>query len=335
MAARTVSAAWVKGIAELFQALGLDSHALFRDAGLDLDALKNHDVRFAPANISALWELAIEHTGNPDIGLALPDVVHPASFDSIAFVMMTCPNLLTGLERFLRYMRIVSDAADIALHQEEGGYAMTIALESDGRPVPRARIEFVVVTVLNICRWLTGRDMRPLAADFPYPVPDNLESYQNAFRCALHFNAQVHCLHFAQGDLMASLPMANAELAAMHDRLAGEHLSRLDRGKFSEKIRAIIMGRLPDGDPLRVDIAKEMCMSERTLQRRLQEEGTSFNQLVDDTRRELAEQYLRNSDLTLSQAAYMLGFADQSTFFRACKRWFDCSPGDYRSGRKH
>jgi AraC-like DNA-binding protein len=74
-----------------------------------------------------------------------------------------------------------------------------------------------------------------------------------------------------------------------------------------------------------------MCLSERTLQRRLQEEATSFNELVDDTRRELADQYLRDSQLTLAQVAYLLGFADQSTFFRACKRWFGTSPGEYRS----
>jgi AraC-like DNA-binding protein len=72
-------------------------------------------------------------------------------------------------------------------------------------------------------------------------------------------------------------------------------------------------------------------MSERTLQRRLEEEDTSFVQLLDDTRRELAEQYLGRLNLSLAQAAYLLGFADQSSFFRACRRWFDLSPGQYRS----
>jgi AraC-like DNA-binding protein len=72
-------------------------------------------------------------------------------------------------------------------------------------------------------------------------------------------------------------------------------------------------------------------MSERTLRRRLVEEATSFLRLLDDTRRELAEQYLGRLDLSLAQAAYLLGFADQSSFFRACRRWFELSPGQYRS----
>jgi len=93
----------------------------------------------------------------------------------------------------------------------------------------------------------------------------------------------------------------------------------------------MIIRRLPDGEPRRDEIADELCMSERTLQRRLEEEGTSFIQLMDDTRRELAGQYLGRLQLSLAQAAYLLGFADQSSFFRACRRWFDLSPGQYRS----
>jgi AraC-like DNA-binding protein len=331
MMARTVSAAWIKGMVELFEALGLDLPGLFADAEVDLEAVHDRDARFLPERISRLWELAIERSGNPDIGLALPEQAQPANFDSIAYVMMNSPHLLAGVERFLRYMRIVSDAADIALHEEESGYGMTITLESGGRPIPRARIEYVQVRILNNFRWLTGRNLQPIAVDFPYPAPADTAAYQAAFRCPLRFDAEVHQLHFSHADMMAPLPMANPELAAMHDRMADEHLSRLDHNHPSYRIRELIARRLPDGDPLRADIAREMCLSERTLQRRLQEEGTSFNQLVDDTRRDLARQYLGKSDLTLTEVAYLLGFADQSTFFRACKRWFDTSPGDYRS----
>lgn len=333
--AGTVSAAWVKGIVELFQALELNTPALFQKAGLNIEDLNDSNARFSPETVSTLWNLAVEHSGNPDIGLARPDLAHPVSFDSIAYVMMSCPHLLAGLERFLQYLRIVSDAANIGLHKEQGGYALTLTLEGNGRPVPRARIEFVLITILNLCRWLTARNIQPSAVDFPYPPPANTKAYEDAFRCPLRFNAEMHQIHFAAADLTAPLPMANAELAAMVDRMAGEHLQRLASTGLSQKIRELVIRRLPDGDPLRADLASELCMSERTLQRRLHEEGTTFNELVDDTRCKLAEQYLRKSDLTLAQAAYLLGFADQSTFYRACKRWFNTSPGEYRSRMTH
>jgi AraC-like DNA-binding protein len=90
---------------------------------------------------------------------------------------------------------------------------------------------------------------------------------------------------------------------------------------------------VPQGEPRREVVAQTLHLSQRTLQRRLQEEGTSYQQLLDDTRRELAEQYLGQVDLTLLEVAYLLGFADPSNFFRAFRRWFGETPGEYRSRR--
>jgi AraC-like DNA-binding protein len=117
----------------------------------------------------------------------------------------------------------------------------------------------------------------------------------------------------------------------LHERFAGDYLRHFDHAQTSYRAREVIIRRLPDGEPRRNEVAGELRMSERTFQRRLEEEATSFLQLLDDTRRELAEQYLGRLHLSLAQAAYLLGFADQTSFFRACKRWFDLSPGQYRS----
>src|SRR5205085_1097468 len=119
-------------------------------------------------------------------------------------------------------------------------------------------------------------------------------------------------------------------LADLHERYAGEYLRHFDHTKTSYRVREVIVRKLPDGEPRRDDIANELHMSERTLQRRLEEERTTFVELLDDTRRELADQYLGRLHMSLAQAAYLLGFADQSSFFRACRRWFNLSPGQYR-----
>ena len=131
--------------------------------------------------------------------------------------------------------------------------------------------------------------------------------------------------------MTAPLPTSNPLLAELHERFAGDYLRQFDHAQTSYRVREVIIRRLPDGEPRRDEVAGELCMSERTLQRRLETEATSFVQLLDDTRRELAEQYLGRLNLSLAQAAYLLGFADQSSFFRACRRWFELSPGQYRS----
>ena len=185
--------------------------------------------------------------------------------------------------------------------------------------------------MIGFCRWITGREVHPLAIELAYPAPADAAPYDAAFGCPIAFDAPRNSLLFAYADLTTPLPTSNPMLAELHERFAGEYLRHFDRALISYRAREVIIRRLPDGEPRRDQVASELCMSERTLQRRLEDEATSFVQLLDDTRRELAEQYLGRLHLSLAQAAYLLGFADQSSFFRACRRWFDLSPGQYRS----
>jgi AraC-like DNA-binding protein len=331
MSKRTTSALWVKGIVEALAAEGLDVRALFATAEIDLAALDAPGVRVATEKISRLWELAAERSGNPAIGLAQHHVVRPASFDVVGYAMMSCADLHGAFERLIRYMLIISDTFTMTMSEERAGYRMTFVLFGGDRPVPRQRIEFILVTLIGFCRWISGREVHPLAIELPYPPPADPAPYRAALRCPVTYDASRNSLLFARADMTVPLPAANPRLAELHERFAGEYLKRFDHAQTSYRAREVIIRRLPDGEPRRDEIAGELHMSERTLQRRLEEESTSYIQLLDGTRRELAEQYLGRLHLSLAQAAYLLGFADQSSFFRACKRWFDVSPGQYRS----
>jgi AraC-like DNA-binding protein len=277
-----------------------------------------------------LWELAAARSGNPAIGLAGSNVAKPASFDVVAYTMMSSPHLLGILERLSRYVAIVSDAASVTVAEDDEGCRMIIELFGGGRPVPRQRFEFDLMTVLSFCRWVTNRDLRPLALELRFPPPADVRPYQDAFKCPLRFNSKANALLFARADAMAPLPTAHPLLAEMHERVASEHLQRLDHAHISGRVRAAIIRRLPDGEPRRSDIASALKISERSLQRRLEAEGTSFVRLLDVTRRELAQQYLGQTDVSLADAAFLLGFADQRSFFRASKRWFGTSPRHHR-----
>jgi AraC-like DNA-binding protein len=207
---------------------------------------------------------------------------------------------------------------------------MILELFGGGEPVPRQRFEFDLVTILSFCRWVTNRDLRPLALELRFPPAADLRPYHDAFKCPLRFDAPANALLFARADVLLSLPTAHPVLEKVHERLAGEYLQRREHPQTSSRARAAIIRRLPDGEPRRTEIASSLGMSERTLQRRLEEEGTSFHHLLDDTRRELAQQYLGQSDQSMADVAYLLGFTDQSSFFRASKRWFETSPRHYR-----
>jgi len=129
---------------------------------------------------------------------------------------------------------------------------------------------------------------------------------------------------------ISPLPAGHPLLAEVHERLASEHLQRLDHAQMSSRVRGAMIRHLSHGEPRRAEIASALKMSGRTLQRHLEGEGTTFERLLDDTRRELAQQYLGQTDVSLADATYLLGFRSQSSFFRACKRWFGTSPRHYR-----
>jgi AraC-like DNA-binding protein len=327
----TTSAVWVRGIAEMLAAEGLDVRALLAEAGIDAASLEAPGARLATEKISLLWELAAARSGNPAIGLAQHQVVRPASFDVVGYTMMSCADLRAAFERLTRYLLILSDALTMILSDERGIFRVTFELSGGTRPVPRQRIEFIFVTLVGFCRWVIGREVQPQAIEFAYPAPADLAAHRSAFRCRLTFDAPSNSLLFAAADMAAPLPTSNPVLAELHERFAGEYLKHFDHAQVSYRAREVVIRRLPDGEPRRDQVAGELHMSERTLQRRLEEEGTSFLHLLDGTRRELAAQYLGRLHLSLAQAAYLLGFADQSSFFRACRRWFDLSPGEYRS----
>jgi AraC-like DNA-binding protein len=337
MSRPTTSASWVRGIMETLAAEGLDVGGLCHAAGIDVSALDAAGARVATEKISRLWELAVEHSRNPAIGLAQSHVVRPANFDVVGYTMMSCSTLLAGFERLLRYLRILSDGITIDMRQESGGYRVVVdLLESGSRPIPRQRIEFILVTLANFCRWVTGRNIRLLEVELAYPGPSDLRPYAEAFQCRLVFDAARNSVLFPLADVTAPLPTSNPLLAALHEQFAGDYLQHFDQTRVSHRARQLIIQQLPDGEPRRDETARALCMSERTLQRRLEDEGTSFHDLLDETRRELAEQYLGRLHLSLAEAAYLLGFADQSSFSRACKRWFELSPGQYRDElRKH
>ena len=327
----TCAAFWVRGVADTLKAEGLDVNALFDKAGLELAALNDPDARFPTEKISLLWQLAVTHSGNAAIGLANSNVVKPASFDVVAYAMMSSPNLLGILERVVRYVRVLSDAAAFTVTEDRDGYRLTLELFGGSEPVPSQRFEFDLITLLSFCRWITMRDLRPVAFESRFPPPTDLQQYRDAFKCPVRFNAPANALVFARTDVTFPLPTAHPELSEMHERVACEHLQRLGHGPTSMQARAVIVRRLPDGEPRRTEIASTLSMSGRTLQRRLAAEGTSFQRLLDDTRREMAQHYLGRSDLSLADAAYLLGFGDHSSFVRASKRWFGISPRRYRT----
>lgn len=324
------AAFWLKALAEALESEGLDVPALFAEAGLELAALKDPDRRFPSDKVDQLWQLALARSGNPTLGLASSRIAKPASFDVVAYAMMSAPTLLGVLERMSRYIRIFNDAALVTVSEDAEGFRIILEIYAGKQPVPWQRFGFDLMTFLTFCRWVTARDIRPIALELTVAPAADLEPYREAFNCPLRFDAPANALLLSRADAMLALPTAHRMLAEVHEAIADEQVRQVSPPPASLRVRSFLTRRLPDGEPTRAAVAAAMAMSERTLHRRLEAEGTSFLKILDNTRRELAERYMDRQDLSLAEIAFLLGFSDQSSLFRASKRWFGTSPGQRR-----
>jgi AraC-like DNA-binding protein len=333
---RTSSSNWLKGVASMFASQGIDVPQLFRSAGMDTALLDDPDARFGADQVSALWELAVSASGNATLGLLRDLPGQHANFDIVGHAMLTCPDLRTGLRQLAHHMALVSDAATFELvpdhpdNHRSNGCWLVLGHMGNRRPVPRQRQEYGLLTLLTLARWVTRRSVPALAAEFTFPDPVDAQPYQQAFECPVRFNQPATRLLLAHADLDARLPSYNASLHALHEHVIGERLSSLGTTSTSHRVREEILHCLGQGEPRREDIAARLSLSDRTLQRRLALENTSFQQLLEDQRRDLACKYLADARYGLGEVADLLGFVDQGNLFRACKRWFGLSPSQYR-----
>ncbi len=327
---RTTSSSWAMGIVKSLEMDGLDCQALFKELGLVYADLENPDARFPQDSMTRLWQRAVALSGNPAVGLNMARVVRPASFSVAGYALMSSRTLKEGFERLVKYQRIISDSADLSFKLLPDGYALILTVHGDLLPPTRQSAEASLAVALAFCGWLSGRPLHPRQVMIQGHQPDNVEPYKNVFHAPLSFNAPYDALVFERSDMEAPLPTADEAMAKLHDRFAGEFLARFSGNRVTHQARQVVCRLLPQGEPKREVVAQSLHLSQRTLQRRLQEEGTSFQTLLDDTRRELAQQYLAQPQMTLLEIAYLLGFADPSNFFRAFRRWFDETPGEYR-----
>ncbi len=329
----TALASWARTIKAALDARDQDSEALFRQAGLDPEVMSDPNGRYPLASTTRLWRLAVEATGDPAFGLAVSGHVHQTTFHALGYSLMASPTLQQAFERLVRYFRIVTDAGDLQFVEIPQGFSFRI-LPAAGpeQPAPEAVDAFLAVN-LRMCRSLAGRDFQPLAVRMQRQAPVDSAPFERLFRLPVQFGADETAMDFSRESMRKPLPYANPELARHNDAILARHLARHERDNLARRVHGCIVDMLSHGEPAQETVARRLHMSLRNLQRRLKEEGTSYSELLNHTRKELGLSYLADSSYSVSEITYLLGFSDSSSFARACKRWTGLSPAAYRQQR--
>ncbi len=310
---------------------GIDPQPLFLQAGVNYKEAIQPGARVSSTGIYKLFQLCVETTGDPCFGLKTAEQLQPANLYGLGFSWLSSDNLLDALERLVRYSKLINSVAKARLEKSAQTTALVL-YDLDKLPAyPDAVIDGVLAAFLKMCRITAGDTLNPVGVDFVRPPPACKAEFERLFRAPIRFGASDNRLCFDRKLLETSLPSANPELARINDQAVIDYLARFDRQNVTMQVRTRIIEQLPAGTPRQANIASELNLSLRSMQRKLKEEGTSFHSLVDSTRRELAMHYIRETHRPLGEVSFLLGFSEPSNFTRAFRRWAGTTPQDFRS----
>lgn len=311
-----------------------------RSTGLDIDrfclavGFQPHDLEVDEAwiprvKLYRLYQLAAELSHDPDIGLRSTTQTGPGIFDVVGYVMMSSDTLQTALERLVHFVRLLDTSIAVSLHAEGEQHRLGCHF-LDGYKVPRPYGDASVAMMFGLCRMLVGPALQLRGIGLMHSTPADVSAYAHTFNCPIEFGQPCYSIVLDNTDLERPLASANKQLAPLHEMVAEMHLSTRRYFSVPGEVRKMILESLNEGLPPIEDLAKKMCVSKRTLQRLLQQAGHPYKELVNDVRRSQAEFYLGNTQCTLQEAAYRVGFRELSSFYRACRQWFGMPPARYR-----
>lgn len=309
--------------------LGLSPEVVLRHACLPVGLFHQDKILVSTEEFFALYR-GIEEAGNdPGFGLKLGTEERVERYDPIKIAALSARSFRDAVERLSRYkqltcpeeIRLVERGDECAVQ-----FVWTLAHETE----PPLLVDVCFAWIASIGRRGTGRQLNPKRVEFQR-APAHREMYETHFHCPVKFKASRSALVFSKADMDLPFATYNAELlAVVAPQLEAELAQQRAQKTFNEQAKGILKQLLAGQRPGIRDLARELHVSTRTLQRRFTEQGVTFQRLLEEARRELARHYLLHSSLELHQTAYLLGYEDSNSFFRAFHHWEGTTPGQWR-----
>lgn len=324
---------WAAAIADALEARQIPAQPLFAQAGLDFSRLRDIDARYPVSGMTVLWRLAAQTSACPHFGLEVASQMQPGALHALGSALLASASLADSFRRLDRYSRLVSNAGRWIVEAQGQQILARLEVVEQGVQVADEAVDAFLAAAVRIGRLMTLDRYRPLRVDLVRCAPESAQAYTEHFGAPVQFAASCNGLLIDRESWDAPLRGANPAVALATEQIAGDYLARLDRDRVAHRARRELQQRLPAGEPSLADLAAALALSERSLQRRLRDEGLSYKRLLDDTRRELASAYLEQSRHSLTEIAFLLGFSDQSNFNRAFRRWTGQSPRAFRAQR--
>jgi len=328
----TVSVTVLSQMFLYLNALGVDLEALLRSLGVEPETVKAPDTRLPIETYLRIQDGAAEFVHDPYFGLHMGEYAEAGSWSILGYLMMNCKTLGEAFEKSGKYSRIIGNLIEARAELRLNKVKVVFFTPPQAPKMSRHCFESTFSSSVRMMRSLSGVALNPLEVTFIYPEPASRAEYERIFRCPVRFGQRENSMTIDLGITSLPVRLANPTLREQFERYAQNFLDEMEqRDQTTRAVTKIILARLDD-EALSIEkVAREMAVSVRTLQKRLDDEGVGFSDLLKDIRQNLAQKYLREN-YSVEQITYLLGFSEPSVFRKAFKKWSGVTPGEYRQG---
>ena len=317
--------------------LQLDVAPALAAAGICAEALRDNGKRVRGETHEQLLAQLLRLSGDPLFGLRSARFVQPGSWSVLGYIAMNCATLGEAMSRIVPYEKLVGDMGVSRLESAAEHVRLIWSCRHQDADIRRHMVENVLASWLLYARWIADAEHSPHEVWFEHarPLEAPLAEYQAVFGCEVHFQQACNALIVPQEYLQVPLRQADANLLCTLEQHALTLMAGLnDDEPLPQRVKNALRLLLKDGLPRKERVAEKFHMTVRTLQRHLQLAGSSYQQILDELRQELAEHYLLRSDLTIQDIASYLGFTESRSFHRSFKSWTGQTPGEYRAAQR-
>ncbi len=313
--------------------IGVDPVPLFRKYGIDSSVVFDPGSRVSYAKLDQVMGEAIEQSGDPFFSLKEAEYLLPSHLGPLGFAWLASTCLRSAFQRVQRYIKVLHENMQVTLRDSEDALVVSFHLAAPSVNLYHRDIGYLAL-MTRMCRFNYGDQWNPVRVTVAHPAPPDQSYFYSLFRCPVDFSAEENSLHIDLQQADKRLTGASKQLAQLNDHIVVKYLAHLSRKDIVNRVKAAILDGLGEGNATESFIAQVMNTSIRNLNRKLSNEGTSFKSLLMEIRRELAEQYISDSTLTLTEISFLLGFSEVSSFSRAYRRWEGQSPSEARKSRQ-
>jgi len=321
-------------VVKALDAHGIDSDAALAECGIDMQMLTDPDFRVPVDSLGNLMQLAISRTGDPAFGLKVGTFICPTSFHALSMSMWLSVSLKEAFDRVVRYSQLLSDAGSSGLDELENEYCYWTELAGEDREfvelVDLAAMDALQSAMVTFCRSVSGSSFTPTRVSLMRNEPEDRTPYLEFFGCPVVFSQPRLSLSFDRETLTKPLASGHPELLKHSDHVIVESLNRFDKRDIVGRLRCRLVEQLPSGKPTQGDMASALHCSLRSLQRKLNERGVTYESVLSEVRREQGLKYIVQSHLSIADISYLLGFNSSTNFARTFKSWTGATPRAYR-----